>query len=132
LIARQNSSSGALTPVSSCAVEPPRIVVENVEAAKLVDGGADRRLQAVGVGHVGADRDRVVAGRCAVSSPAWASISAMATFAPSQANKIAVARPIPLPAPVMKATLPVSLGIDLSLPIPIRKQPEFGGLGAIS
>ena len=27
---------------------------------------------------------------------------------------IAVARPIPLPAPVMKATLPASLGIDLS------------------
>src|ERR1700738_1894394 len=29
---------------------------------------------------------------------------------------IAVTRPIPLPAPVMKATLPVSLGIDLSFP----------------
>src|SRR5215470_8922898 len=38
----------------------------------------------------------------------------MATFAPSAANRIAVARPIPLPAPVMKATLPASLGIDLS------------------
>src|SRR5215472_9417653 len=38
----------------------------------------------------------------------------MATFAPSPANRIAVARPIPLPAPVMKATLPASLGIDLS------------------
>src|SRR5438132_5024735 len=38
----------------------------------------------------------------------------MATRAPSRANRIAVARPIPLPAPVMKATLPASLGIDLS------------------
>jgi hypothetical protein len=27
---------------------------------------------------------------------------------------MAVARPIPVPAPVMKATLPASLGIDLS------------------
>jgi hypothetical protein len=34
--------------------------VEHVEAAELVDGGADRRLQAVGVGHVGTDRDRFV------------------------------------------------------------------------
>ena len=34
--------------------------MEHVEAAELVDGGADRRLQAVGVGNVGADRDRFV------------------------------------------------------------------------
>jgi len=34
--------------------------VEHVEAAELVDGGADRRLQAVWVGHVGTDRDRFV------------------------------------------------------------------------
>src|SRR5215813_1049950 len=32
------------------------IVVEHVEAAKLVDNGADRGLQAVGVRHVGAER----------------------------------------------------------------------------
>jgi hypothetical protein len=37
------------------------------------------------------------------------------TFAPSPANRIAVARPIPLPAPVMKATLPASIGIALLL-----------------
>jgi hypothetical protein len=36
--------------------------VQHLEAAEFVDGGADRRLQAVGVGHVGADRDRFVAG----------------------------------------------------------------------
>ena len=39
------------------------IVVENVEAAELVDGGADRRLEDVGVGDVGADRDRFVSRR---------------------------------------------------------------------
>src|SRR5262249_40033649 len=50
----------------------------------------------------------------AVSSPVLGSISAMATLAPSPANRIAVARPIPLPAPVMKATLPASLGIPFS------------------
>jgi hypothetical protein len=38
------------------------IVVEHVEAAELVDGGADRYLQAVGVGHVGADRNHLVTG----------------------------------------------------------------------
>jgi hypothetical protein len=38
------------------------IVVEHVEAAELVDGGADRRLQAVGVGHIGTDRDGFVPG----------------------------------------------------------------------
>jgi hypothetical protein len=36
--------------------------MDHVEAAEFVDGDADRRLQAVGVGHVGADRDRLVAG----------------------------------------------------------------------
>jgi hypothetical protein len=35
--------------------------VEYVEAAELVDGGADRRLQAVGVGNVRTDPDRLVA-----------------------------------------------------------------------
>jgi hypothetical protein len=34
--------------------------VEHVEAAEPVDGAADRRSQAVGVGHVGTDRDRIL------------------------------------------------------------------------
>src|SRR5437588_2936112 len=51
----------------------------------------------------------------------------MATRAPSRANRIAVARPIPLPAPVMKATLPASLGIDLSCAIAIFKTANPGG-----
>jgi hypothetical protein len=55
--------------------------------------------------------------RCAVSSPAGASISAIATLAPSRANRMAVARPIPVPAPVMKAILPASRAIDPSSPI---------------
>ena len=38
------------------------IVVEHVEPAEFVDGRADRRLEAVGVGDVSADRDRPVAG----------------------------------------------------------------------
>ena len=36
--------------------------MKHVEAAELVDGSADRRLQALGISHVGADRDRFVAG----------------------------------------------------------------------
>src|SRR5947208_3646245 len=50
----------------------------------------------------------------------------MATRAPSRANRIAVARPIPLPAPVMKATLPASLGIDLSSAIANLKTADAG------
>jgi hypothetical protein len=34
--------------------------MEHVETAELVDGRADRRLQAVGVGYVGTDRDCLV------------------------------------------------------------------------
>src|ERR1700733_7932046 len=49
--------------------------------------------------------------RCAVCSPAAASISAMTTRAPSRANNMAVARPMPAPPPVMKATLPSSRAI---------------------
>src|SRR5215472_16337332 len=59
-MARQNSSSGALTAVSSCAVEPPALL-EDVEAAELVDGGADCRSQTLRVGHIGTDRNRLVA-----------------------------------------------------------------------
>ncbi len=36
--------------------------MEHVEPAELVDGGTDGRLQDVGVGDVGADCDRLVAG----------------------------------------------------------------------
>ena len=36
------------------------VFVEHVEAAEPVDGGADRRSQAVGVGHVGTDRDQIL------------------------------------------------------------------------
>ena len=38
------------------------IVVQHVEPAEFVDRRAERRLQAVGLGDVGADRDRAVAG----------------------------------------------------------------------
>ena len=78
--------------------------MEHVETAELADGRPDRCLQAVGVGHVGADRNRLVPSEMSGFFARPASISAMATFAPSPANKIAVARPMPLPAPVMKTT----------------------------
>src|SRR6185312_10546250 len=55
----------------------------------------------------------------AVSSPAAALISATQTLAPSRAKSSAAARPIPVPAPVMKATLPSNRAIsapDVSMP----------------
>src|SRR5271165_1900291 len=42
---------------------PAGVIMEHVEMAELVDGRADRCLQAVGVGHVGADRNRLVSSK---------------------------------------------------------------------
>src|SRR6202047_789065 len=68
LIPRQNSSSGALTAVSSCAVEPPALLwrtsrrpnlstVARIAAWRVSGVGT---AVGVGVGRVGADRDRFV------------------------------------------------------------------------
>src|SRR5205823_8661140 len=65
--------------------------------------------------------------RCAVSSPDAASISAITTFAPSRANRIAVARPIPVPAPVISATLSSRRGIAQLLLL-MREQRQTGGV----
>ncbi len=46
---------------------------------------------------------------CSVAAPVARSISAMTTFAPSQARARASSCPIPLPAPVTTATLPAKL-----------------------
>ena len=94
-------------------VEPSE-VVEHVEPSELIDGRTDHRLKAVGVGHVCADRDCLVASEMSSFLAGLTSISAMATLAPSRANRMAVARPIPAPAPVMNAIFPASRGIDLS------------------
>src|ERR1700761_2032457 len=51
---------------------------------------------------------------CAVCSPASPFSSATTTFAPSAANSLAEARPIPVPAPVTTATFPSRRGIDVS------------------
>jgi hypothetical protein len=87
--------------------------MEHVETAELIDGGADRWLQAVGVGHVGADRDCLVAREVSGLFAGSCVDLGNGDLCPSLANRIAVARPIPLPAPVMKATLPAGLSIVL-------------------
>src|SRR5215471_10304176 len=46
-----------------------------------------------------------------VSAAAARSISATTMQAPSEANRIEASRPIPMPAPVISATLPASLGL---------------------
>src|SRR5580658_3870980 len=50
---------------------------------------------------------------CATCSPADLLSSAMTTFAPSAAIALAVARPMPVPDPVMSATLPARRGIGV-------------------
>src|SRR6266700_4186449 len=58
----------------------------------------------------------------AAFAPASSSMSAQTTFAPSSAKRRAVARPIPLPAPVTTATLPARRS-------PIAVLLSFGGSG---
>src|SRR5260370_29737588 len=121
-MARQNSSSGASTAVSSRAVEPPALLCRMSSRPKcatvvwLARSRLSGSVTSVGI---------AIApwpARWAVSSPAAASSSAIATFAPSQANRIAVARPMPLPAPVMKATLSARRGIARLLLMRIERQ----------
>src|SRR5262245_45516605 len=47
------------------------------------------------------------------SDPARSSTSVITTFAPSPAKSCAAARPIPLPAPVISATLPSSRPVTM-------------------
>jgi hypothetical protein len=82
--------------------------VQDVEPAEMAGRGLDRARDAVGIGDIGRDRDRAIAGEMR------ALISAIATRAPSRANRIAVARPIPVPAPVISATFPSRRGIGSS------------------
>ena len=88
--------------------------MEHVKPAELVDGRADRCLQTIRVGHVGTDRDCLVAREVSGLFAGSCVDLGNGDFAPSLANRTAVARPIPLPTPVMKATLPASLGIVFS------------------
>src|SRR5580704_3612683 len=125
-MARQNSSSGASTAVSSRAVEPPALLCRMSSRPKCPTAARIARSRLSGsVTSVGIAIAPWPA-RWAVSSPEAASSSAIATFAPSPANRTAVARPIPLPAPVMKAILSARRGIAGLLLMRIEGQ--AGGL----
>src|SRR5580704_7736104 len=121
-MARQNSSSGASTAVSSRAVEPPALLCRMSSRPKCPTAARIARSRLSGsVTSVGIAIAPWPARR-AVSSPEAASSSAIATFAPSPANRTEVARPIPLPAPVMKATLSARRGIVRLLLMRIERQ----------
>src|SRR5437773_280659 len=129
-MARQNSSSGASTAVLSAAVEPPALLCSTWSApnlstvARIARSRLSGSLTSVGIAIA------PLPARCAVSSPAPGLISAIATRAPSRAKRIAVARPIPVPAPVISATLPASLGIPVLLVNPrtlVSLTAEHGG-----
>src|SRR5262245_20016258 len=108
LITRQNSSIGASTTLLSCGVEPPALLCSTSSRPNLssvarialctLDSSVTSVLIAIAP----------LPARWAVSSPAAPAISATTTRAPSRAKRTAVARPMPAPAPVMKATLPSS------------------------
>src|ERR1700730_8527497 len=110
-MARQNSSSGASTAVASRAGEPPALLCRMSSRPKCPTAARIARSRLSGsVTSVGIAIAPWPA-RWAVSSPEAASISAIANLPPAPANRTAVARPIPPPAPVMKATLSGRRGI---------------------
>src|SRR5437016_2202326 len=123
---RQNSSSGASTTVLSCGVEPPALLCStsrrpNVSSVvRIAAWRLDSSVTSVRM------TIAPLPARCAVSSPAAAAMSATTTLAPSRANSTAVARPIPVAAPVMKATVPANRAMQF----PLSHQQERTGTAA--
>ena len=88
------------------------VVVQHVELAEAFDGLLDHLFRVGGIGDIGAHAERLTTAAVislATSSAAASSMSTTATAAPSAANSSAAALPIPEPAPVINATLSVSL-----------------------
>ena len=88
------------------------VVAQDVQPTEARDGEIDQRLHLVGIGDVGA----LESAPCRRASrpprsPPSASMSATTTEAPWAAKSSAVARPMPLAAPVTMATLPVSRSV---------------------
>ncbi len=95
-----------------------RVVEHDIEPPVFLDRARDRGLDIRLAGHVGALKHRAPAGRRAFCDGGLASLrfkSVSTTLAPSFANRSAVARPIPLAAPVITATFPWILPIAFLL-----------------
>ena len=91
----------------------------DVDAPEMFHGCRDRGFDLGRIGHVGRKREGVRARVREVlgsDSTPPEGMPTSATFAPSFAILLAVASPIPLPAPVMKATFPSSWPLDIDLP----------------
>jgi hypothetical protein len=94
-----------------------RIVVQNMQTAIVLHSSLDRGPDAIFLAHVGRDRNALSAGLgddLRGLFPAAVLISATTTFAPFAAMARAVARPIPVPAPVIRATFPSRRAIPVS------------------
>ena len=90
------------------------VVDEDIDAAELVLdlGHALRDMEAVrpiGRHDEIARRPIVSISRAALVAPSWLARQWSATSAPSRASAMAVARPMPTPAPVTSAICPLSL-----------------------
>ena len=85
-----------------------RVAVEHVEAAKGVDGALDHHRNVAPVGHGADDRNARTAGvgdeQRGLREAFFVDV-AHGHARPSRANSTAAARPMPLAAPVMSATL---------------------------
>lgn len=88
------------------------IVVQNMQAAEAAYGFSERAFNLPALADIAMDEDAIApgvfaaqAGDSAAAGPVVLSISAMTTRAPSSAKRSAVARPMPVPPPVIKATL---------------------------
>jgi hypothetical protein len=86
------------------------VVAHQVDPIEAGERGVPEAVDGVGVGHVGDDREGIDArstDRGLASSSLGASTSASTTCMPAAAKRSAMARPMPLAAPVITAVLPL-------------------------
>src|SRR3954447_7253317 len=93
---------------------PAGIIKQAIDAAEFLNRTADQRAHLLLDGDIGAPENTVAPSFFARASPSGARRPATTTLAPSATNISAVRRPMPLVAPVITATLPLSRSILVS------------------
>ena len=84
----------------------PGIGDRHVDAAEALARGGDGAVDRVAIGDVGDEGLGLTADLPAACSTPSASRSISASFAPIGPSRLATSRPMPLPAPVIRTTLP--------------------------
>ncbi len=131
--ARSQCSSVIVSTVPPTTIVPtPGVVEQHVEPAERPHGLVTTAAQSSGTGEIGRDRRDLTAGRAHIRDRAGqlrlARASASATRAPACANSRALARPMPVAAPVMMATLPLSAPLS-AIPMTWPPSGVYTGVG---